>query len=72
MKITPIKKELRDLSYNDLEIQKSQIVMFLVNYPKVTKAEQGWATIAVLYDLMQAKIDKNELLEEVIKTLCFE
>lgn len=72
MKTQPIKSELRDLSIQQLIKKKTQIGDFLMNRPKSSRAIQGYATMDVLHDLIEAKEGKDEDVESVIKELCFE
>lgn len=72
MIIIPIKKELRDLNYEELDTKRFQISWFLDSNPNVANAEQGYETLRVLRSLMKAKKSKNILMEEIIKTICFE
>lgn len=72
MKVQPIKRELRDLSLEDLRKKKDQIGNFLMNRPQTDRALQGYATMDVLHDLIEAKESGDELMENVIKELCFQ
>lgn len=67
-----IKRNIRDLSLDDLIKKKKEITEFLLNFPKNPRNDQGWITLGVIAEMIGAKEKNDQFREMVIKELFFE
>ena len=67
-----IKKEIKNLTLEQLKKKKEAILNFLMSFPDDKRGPQGWHTLDVVNALIESKETKDSLKEDVLKTMFFE
>ncbi len=67
-----LKKDIRDLSIEQLEKRKEGIANFMLDFPKNPRNEQGWITIVAIEKIIEVKKSGDKFAEMVIGELFFE
>lgn len=70
--MSALKKDIRDLSIEQLKKRKESIANFMLDFPKNPRNEQGWITLTAIDELIRVKESKDEFVEMVIRELFFE
>lgn len=70
--MSAIRSDIKELDLNGLKKKEKQIISFLVDFPNNERSEQGWKTIDVVSELIDAIESGDNLKEWVLKNLFFE
>lgn len=68
---SPIKKEIKDLTLEQLKSKKEAILNFTLAFPDDKRIDHAWKTLAVVNEMIEAKETKDKLKENALKELFF-